>query len=152
MGKPTLRRATGEDVIRITELAASAFTKYVDRIGRAPAPMNADYAKLLGTARIWVIVEDDGKLVGLLVTQARSDHLLLDTIAVEPAAQGAGHGRRLLERADQDAHEQGLDEIRLCTNEAMTENLAFYPCQGYRETRRAVEDGYRRVFFAKTLG
>ncbi len=63
----------------------------------------------------------------------------------------AGHGRTLLELADQDARELGLPEIRLCTNEAMTENLAFYPRQGFHETGRGVQDGYHRAFFAKVL-
>ncbi|MET0897149.1 MAG: GNAT family N-acetyltransferase [Mycobacterium sp.] len=154
MGEPTLRRATSDDVKAVAELATSAFTKYVDRIGRPPAPMVADYAELLGTSRVWILTAadaDDDQLVGLLVTQARSDHLLLHTMAVEPAAQGAGHGQRLLQRADQDAVEQGRSEIRLYTNEAMTENLDFYPRRGYRETGRRLEDGYRRVFFVKNL-
>ena len=42
--------------------------------------------------------------------------------------------------------------MRLYTNEAMTENLSFYPRHGYRETGRAVQDGFRRVFFSKTVG
>ena len=87
----------------------------------------------------------------MLVTQHQGDHLLLDTIAVAPGAQGGGQGRRLLERAERDAIEQGLSEVRLCTNEAMTENLVYYPRHGYRETGRAVQDGYRRVFFSKSL-
>jgi hypothetical protein len=41
--------------------------------------------------------------------------------------------------------------VRLCTNEAMTENLVFYPRHGYRETGRGIQDGYRRVFFSKSL-
>lgn len=41
--------------------------------------------------------------------------------------------------------------IRLCTNEAMTENLAYYLRMGYPETHRAVENGYHRVFFTKRL-
>jgi N-acetylglutamate synthase-like GNAT family acetyltransferase len=87
----------------------------------------------------------------VLVTQAQSDHLLLDVVAVAPTAQGGGHGRAMLARADQDAREQGLSEIRLCTNEAMTENLEFYPRRGFRETSRAVQDGFHRVFFAKAV-
>lgn len=154
MGEPTLRRATGDDVAALQQLATLAFTKYVDRIGRPPAPMTADFAELLDTSRVWVLAYDhdggDG-LAGMLVTQAKADHLYLDSIAVNPAAQGAGHGRHLLRRADEDACEQGFDEIRLCTNEAMTENLDFYPRQGYREMGRGLEDGYRRVFYRKTL-
>jgi hypothetical protein len=45
----------------------------------------------------------------------------------------------------------GLPEIRLYTNEAMTENLGYYPRRGYRETHRATQNGYRRVFFSKVL-
>jgi N-acetylglutamate synthase-like GNAT family acetyltransferase len=150
MGEPVLRSAAAADVGAINELVVAAFGKYVERIGKPPAPMTADYAKLLHTSRVWV-VEDTGDVVGVLVTQAESDHLLLDAIAVAPTAQGGGHGRRLLERADRDAREQGLEEIRLCTNEAMTENLEFYPRRGFHETGRAIQDGYHRVFFAKTV-
>lgn len=112
--------------------------------------MTADYAELLETSRVWVVDHRD-EIVGVLVTQAQSDHLLLDAVAVAPTAQGGGHGLALLERADQDALEQSLPEVRLCTNEAMTENLEFYPRRGYRETGRGVQDGYHRVFFAKTV-
>jgi hypothetical protein len=51
----------------------------------------------------------------------------------------------------QHALAMGLPEIRLCTNEAMTENLDYYPRRGYRETHRATHNGYQRVFFSKVL-
>ncbi|MDT5176825.1 MAG: hypothetical protein QOJ95_1023 [Mycobacterium sp.] len=150
MSEPRLRRATDDDVDGINRLVGAAFGKYVERIGKPPAPMTADYAELLHTSRVWVI-EHDRAIVGVLVTRAQPDHLLLDSIAVAPAAQGAGHGNVLLERADLDARELGLAEIRLCTNEAMTENLEFYPRRGFHETGRGVQDGYHRVFFAKSV-
>ena len=150
MSKSRPRRATHDDVDGIGRVVAAAFDKYVDRIGRAPAPMTADYAELLETSRVWV-VDDQDEVVAVLVTRAESDHLLLDVVAVAPTAQGGGHGRVLLARADQDAREQGLPEIRLCTNEAMTENLEFYPRRGFRETSRALQHGYHRVFFAKVV-
>jgi N-acetylglutamate synthase-like GNAT family acetyltransferase len=150
MDEPVLRRATGDDVVAIEGLVAEAFGKYVERIGKPPAPMVADYAALLDESRIWVIERRDA-IVAVLVTQHHGDHLLLESIAVAPAAQGGGHGRLLLERAECDAAEQGLTEVRLCTNEAMTENLVFYPRHGYRETGRGIQDGYRRVFFSKSL-
>jgi N-acetylglutamate synthase-like GNAT family acetyltransferase len=90
-------------------------------------------------------------LCGLLVTRAECDHLLVDVVAVAPAVQGSGLGLALLERAERDARESGLAEPRLCTNESMTENLAFYPRRGFHETGRCVQDGFRRVFFAKAL-
>jgi N-acetylglutamate synthase-like GNAT family acetyltransferase len=148
--EPLLRRATGDDIDAIEGLITESFGKYVERIGKPPAPMLADYAGLLDTSRIWVLERRDA-VIAVLVTQHHGDHLLLDTVAVAPGAQGGGHGRRLLERAERDATEQGLSEVRLVTNEAMTENLVFYPRHGYRETGRAIQDGYRRVFFSKSL-
>src|SRR4051812_42595732 len=107
MDEPVLRRATKGDIGAIEGLAKDAFGKYVERIGRPPAPMVADYAALLDDSRIWVIERRDA-IVAMLVTQHRGDHLLLETIAVASDAQGGGHGRRLLERAEHDAAEQGL--------------------------------------------
>jgi N-acetylglutamate synthase-like GNAT family acetyltransferase len=150
MDEPLLRRATKNDVDAIEGLVKEAFGKYVERIGKPPAPMIADYAALLVESRIWVVERRDA-IPAVLVTQNHGDHLLLESIAVAPAAQGGGHGRVLLERAERDAAEQGLTEVRLCTNEAMTENLVFYPRHGYRETGRGIQDGYRRVFFSKSL-
>ena len=36
-------------------------------------------------------------------------------------------GSRLLRLAEEQAHARGLPEVRLYTNEAMTENLDYYP-------------------------
>jgi ribosomal protein S18 acetylase RimI-like enzyme len=93
----------------------------------------------------------DGEIVGLLVLVMRPDHLLLQNVAVLPSAQGCGIGARLLGFAEEQAHELGRDEIRRYTNEAMTENLAYYQKHGYAETHRAEQDGFRRVFFSKRL-
>jgi ribosomal protein S18 acetylase RimI-like enzyme len=134
----------------IQQVITDAYSKYIERIGRPPGPMTADYAAALEHSRVWV-AERDYAMVGVLVTEDRADHLLLETVAVTPSAQGMGYGRVLLDRAERDAVELGLAEVRLYTNEAMTENLNFYPRHGYRETGRAVEDGFRRVYFSKAV-
>ena len=134
----------------MARLARAAFARYVPRIGCPPAPMTADYPGVVAAGGAWVAERHD-RLVGLLVLVAADDHVLLDNLAVAPEAQRLGVGGRLLRLAEEQARAQGLVEIRLCTNEAMTENLGYYPRRGYRETHRAVQDGYRRVFFAKRL-
>ena len=151
MGGTSLRRATISDLADLRQLITDAYAKYIDRIGRLPAPMTADYAAALEHSRVWVLVDDEA-MVGAMVTEDRRDHLLLETVAVAPGAQGHGYGRLLLDRAERDAAELGLSEVRLYTNEAMTENLTFYPRHGYRETGRAIEDGFRRVYFSKAVG
>ena len=127
-----------------------AFDKYVARIGRQPAPMDADYRAAVASSPS-VGVRADGEVAGFVVNEAHDDHLLLDTVAVAPAAQGHGFGAVLLARAEDDARELGFSEVRLVTNLAMTENQAFYPRHGYRDRARGRQDGYDRVFYVKTI-
>ncbi|AWT51185.1 GNAT family N-acetyltransferase [Mycolicibacterium smegmatis] len=150
MSDIVIRRAELTDVAAIERLVRDAFAMYVPRIGREPAPMSADYAAAVANSRVWVL-EAKGLLVGALVNEVYDDHLLLDTVAVAPGTQGRGYGARLLERAEQDARELGLPEVRLYTNEKMTENQTYYPRHGYTETSRGEQDGYSRVFYAKRI-
>ena len=145
-----VRPAEASDVGALAALARDAYEVYVPGIGRSPAPMNADYAEAVRTGLTWAAVRDD-VIVGLLVLVVRPDHLLLENVAVLPSAQGSGVGARLLALAEEQARELGREEIRLYTNEAMTENLAYYPKHGYVETHRAEQDGFRRVFFSKRI-
>lgn len=146
----TVRPAGQGDVDLLRRIATAAYQPYVARIGRAPAPMTADYAQAVRSGQAWVAVED-GQVAGFVVLVAHPGYLLLENVAVDPAAQGRGIGSRLLGVAEEQARSLGLSEIRLYTNEAMIENLAYYPRRGYAETHRAEQDGFRRVFFRKPL-
>jgi ribosomal protein S18 acetylase RimI-like enzyme len=146
----TVRRATPDDVPALYVVVHEAYLLYVPRIGRMPAPMTADYSAAVQSGQAWV-AEADGAIAGLLVLVVYPGYLLIENIAVQPSAQRRGIGTRLLELAEDEARAHGLGEIRLYTNEGMTENLAFYPRHGYRETRRAEENGFRRVFFSKQV-
>jgi ribosomal protein S18 acetylase RimI-like enzyme len=145
-----LRPAADEDVAVLRVIATAAYEGYVPRIGRAPAPMTADYAQAVRSGHGWVAT-DHGEVVGFVILIPEPGYLLLEKVAVLPAAQGRGIGARLLALAEDQAHCLGLGEVQLYTNEAMTENLAYYPRHGYIETGRAEQDGFRRVFFRKRL-
>jgi SAM-dependent methyltransferase/GNAT superfamily N-acetyltransferase len=146
----TVRLADQSDVSALRRIATAAYQHYVARIGRAPAPMTADYDQAVRSGQTWVAVQD-GQVTGFVVLIPQPGYLLLENLAVAPAAQGRGIGGRLLHRAEDHARGLGLTEIRLYTNEAMTENLAYYPRRGYVETHRAEQNGFRRVFFRKPL-
>jgi ribosomal protein S18 acetylase RimI-like enzyme len=147
----TVRPARAAEPAILRRIAAAAYQHYVPRIGRAPAPMTADYAAAVRRGQAWVAVED-GQVAGFVILVAEPGYLLLDNVAVLPAAQGRGIGGRLLALAEEHARSLRLHEIRLYTNEAMTENLAYYPRHGYTETHRMQQDGFQRVFFRKLLG
>ncbi len=133
-------------------LALAAYEKYVERMGHPPGPMESDYEALV--ERAWVAEAAGGStvaIVGLLVLEESVDHLLVENVAVDPGWQGRGLGTRLLHHAEAQARAAGRGEVRLYTHETMTENLAYYPRRGYRETHRESPGGFHRVFFTKVL-
>jgi ribosomal protein S18 acetylase RimI-like enzyme len=145
-----IRVATSVDVVDIEQLVCAAYSPYITRIGRAPAPMGADYHELVanGTTHVLVI---DGEVAGVLVTIPGPDHLLVENVALAPRAQGRGHGRALLVHAEQQAARLRLPQVRLYTNAAMTENIQMYPRLGYTEVDRRTENGFERVYFVKDV-
>lgn len=117
-----------------------------------------DYTKLTADRVVHVAESDDkgpgpaeARLVGAIVFWPRDGHLYIDNIAVHPDAQGSGVGVALLALADEECRAAGLFELRLYTNEVMAENVGFYTRRGWIETHRAVENGYRRIYFRRTL-
>ena len=145
-----LRAATSDDLGAVEDVVRSAYCHYVPRIGREPGPMLDDYNRLIREGRVHV-VEDDGVVRGVLVLIPQDDAMLLDNVAVSPAAQGLGLGRKLLEFAERTAVNAGYQSIRLYTNEAMTENIELYTRIGYSETHRVEEKGLRRVYMVKPV-
>src|ERR1700760_4893109 len=135
----TVRLAAPGDAATLHAIAREAYQHYVPRIGREPAPMSADYGAPVRDGQAWVAV-DQGQVIGFVTLIAQPDHLLLQNLAVRTSWQGRGVGARLLALAEDEASRLRLAEIRLYTNEAMTENLAYYPRRGYSETHCAEQD------------
>jgi ribosomal protein S18 acetylase RimI-like enzyme len=150
MNEPRIRPATAADVPVIGQIVAQAYRHYIPRIGKPPGPMLDDYVARVSEGAVWVI-EEGSAITGVIVLIAEADHLLLDNIAVAPARQGAGLGRRLLAFAEAEAVRRGYQEIRLYTHQTMTENQRLYAAIGYEETGRGTEAGYERVFMRKRL-
>lgn len=148
--QPELRTAAQRDLLAVQRLVEAAYGHYIARIGRKPGPMLDNYAALIAEGRVFV-AEQAGALQGILVLIPQDDAMLLDNIAVAPAAQGKGLGRSMLVFAEQTARQAGYNAIRLYTHEAMTENIALYGRIGYSETHRIEEKGLRRVYMLKQL-
>jgi len=150
MDEPRIRLATAADVSAIANIVEEAYRHYIPRIGKPPGPMLDDYAARVSEGVVWVI-EEGLTVAGVIVLLPRPDYLLLDNIAVSPARQGLGLGRRLLAFAEAEATRRGYREIRLYTHETMNENQRLYAAIGYEETGRGTEAGYERVFMRKRL-
>lgn len=144
------RRATQDDVTPIEKLVSCAYGKYVERIGRKPKPMSADYTIAVAQHQVWVVVSEDG-LGAVLELVPHADHLLIENVAVDPKRQGTGLGGALLRFAEDQARRQGLSEVRLYTNALFTENLAIYRKAGYRETHREPIGAGQAVHMCKSV-
>jgi len=143
-----LRLATEADMPAIRGLIVAAYAGYQDRMDRPPGPVLTDYTDAVAAGRVWV---HGDPVAAVLVLDPQQDSMLVENVAVSPAAQGRGLGRALMEFAERQAMSRGLRRMTLYTNEVMTENLAIYARLGYRETARRTEGGYSRVFMAKEL-
>ena len=150
MDEARIREATATDVPVIRQIVDEAYRRYIPRIGKPPAPMLDDYLARVSQGVVWVI-EERSAIAGVIVLLPGPDHLLLDNIAVAPARQGTGLGRRLLAFAEAEAVRRGYREIRLYTHQTMTENQRLYAAIGYEETGRGPEEGYDRVFMRNRL-
>jgi ribosomal protein S18 acetylase RimI-like enzyme len=146
-----IRPARPEEAPLLAALVERAYAPWVPIIGRRPFPMQDDYAARIAAGEAWVL-EEGGALRGLAVIEAHPDHLMLDNIAVDPARQGSGDGRALLDFVEAEARRRGVAEVRLYTHALMVRNIALYARRGFVETDRREEKGFSRVFMAKRAG
>lgn len=146
-----IRPADPGDLDAIKTCAVASYAMYVDRMGREPAPMVADFATQIAEGRVHVGVGESGDVCGYVVFYPRGDSVHLENVAVSPDHQGRGYGRRLIDFVEREAAAQGFGTVDLYTNEKMTENIALYPSLGYEEIGRWEEDGFNRVFYRKSV-
>ncbi|HUB47530.1 MAG TPA: GNAT family N-acetyltransferase [Acetobacteraceae bacterium] len=145
-----IRLAAETEAESVQQVVHAAYRHYVARIGKPPGPMLDDYAARISDGQVWVL-EDAGRIAGILVLDEQADRFLLDNVAVRPECQGSGFGRVLMEFAEAEARRRGWPEIVLYTHVLMTENQALYKRLGYVETGRVSEKGFARVYMTKRL-
>ena len=143
-----MRQATAADLDTIHAVIQAAYAKYLSRMPKPPAPMLRDYTGPIEQGSVWVTGQP---ITGLISLTPAGDRLLVENIAVHPAAQGTGLGAELMRFAEQQAAQRKLRRLILYTHEVMTENQAIYAHLGYHEVDRRTEDGYRRIYMQKIL-
>jgi len=148
--KIQIRLALADDLADIQTCAHDAYARYVERLGRKPAPMIANFAGQIELGQVHTAI-CDSTFAGYVVFYGEGDHFHLENVAVNPEHAGKGIGKHLIAYVEKVARDEGLVAVELYTNEVMTENLAMYPKLGYVETGRKQQDGFNRVFFRKPV-
>lgn len=151
MDKVTIRLATAGDVEAIAALTDAAYAKWIPVIGRKPLPMTVDYAAAFAVHRFDLLHEGEA-LAGLVETVPQGKQLLIENVAVHPALQGRGYGRRLMAHAEGLAAEAGLEGVRLYTNSRYLENIRLYASLGYEIEREEPLNGGIAIHMVKLLG
>ena len=148
----TTRPATPHDVAEIAGLVRRAYSMYLPRMDREPAPMQDDYAVLVADGKVAVAVDgDSGDVAGAIVRWIVDGDMYVDNIAVDPAAHGRGVGNLLLELAVDEGRRSGCGRVWLYTNAVMTENVGYYERRGFVQYDRRIDEGYDRIFFERIL-
>jgi ribosomal protein S18 acetylase RimI-like enzyme len=145
-----LRPASAADVPRLEGLVQAAYGHYVERLDGPPRPLTDDYSDVVRRSPV-TVAERGGEVVGLIVLGVDDEGFFVDNVAVDPAHQGSGVGRALLEHAEDEARRAGFSSLYLYTHEKMAENLALYSRVGYVEYDRRGHGGASLVYLRKTL-
>ena len=149
-GTISLRRAAQADADEIGDLTREAYGKWVPVIGREPLPMTVDYHDAVRRHRFDLLYLDD-HMAGLIETVPDGDCLLIVNVAVRPAFQGRGLGKRHLSLAEEIATGAGLAGLRLYTNARFAENIRLYETLDYRREREEMRDVRTVVYMRKPL-
>ncbi len=113
--------------------------------------MTADYAEAVKKHRI-DLLHADGKLVALIqMIPQNDDHLLIENIAVSPAFQNRGLGRKLLTHAERVTASLGCELVKLYTHKMFVKNIELYERLGYCVDREEAFWGGITVYMSKRL-
>ncbi|CAG8241213.1 unnamed protein product [Penicillium salamii] len=150
--EPTMQTATVEDIATIKAMVNAAYSVYVERMGKPPAPMSEDWAQTLQTHNV-LVLRDNNQIVGSITFHVahESNSLKIDNVVVHSDMQGHGYGRFLIKHVETEAQQHGLPSVTLFTNAKMIENIGMYRRMGFVETGMRVEEGFERVYFCKRL-
>jgi len=87
----------------------------------------------------------DDELAGCVFTKEKDDRFYLGKLAVVPAFEGQGIGRKLVEKAEQLAVACGKPVMELQTRIELTRNHAVFEKLGYRKVAETAHPGFTRT-------
>lgn len=137
-----IRRATHADAVPLTDVIIAAYAPY-QHLGLPP--IEKGVAEDIIRHYVWV-AEIKGVVRGGIVLRLDGQAHVAN-LAVDPAMEGRGIGRRLIETACAAAKRDGFDEIELATHRGMTGTQVFYRKLGWDLIGREGE----RVYLSKQL-
>jgi len=126
------REAAAPDQTRLIPLINSAFSieTFLDGARTDEARLTA----MMRKGAVLVAEDEDGCLLGSIYMERRGARGYLGMLAVDPARQGEGLGRKLMLAAEERFREQGCDGIDITVLNLRPELPRIYRRFGYVET------------------
>ncbi|OQD86654.1 hypothetical protein PENANT_c007G08506 [Penicillium antarcticum] len=115
---PSLYKATLDDIPAIKSMVNSAYSKYIERIGRSPAPMTEDWEQEMKVHEV-MMLKDTDQTVGSFDFHVddQTNSLKINNVVVDAGAQGRGYGYWMMKHAETEAQKRGLSSVTLFTND-----------------------------------
>ncbi len=140
----TFRAATAADADRVVQLVQSAYRGDASRVGWTTEAdllegQRTDAAAVgaaIATAdSIVLLAERGGALVSCCHLERRGDRSYFGMFAVDPALQGAGVGKQVIEQAEEFARATWSSaHLEMTVIHQRADLIAFYVRRGYRDT------------------
>ncbi len=126
------RLATPADRPRLIPLINAAFA--IETFLEGTRTDEERLAANLRKGSILLAEDGGGRLLGCVYTEVRGERGYLGQLAVDPAHQGAGLGRRIVEAAEEHLRKQGCEAVDISVLSLRPELLPIYRRYGYVET------------------
>lgn len=151
----TFRLAHPSEAADADRVLRAAFTPYLRRLGREIPPGYYGWLPASIERGDLFVADEGGVVVGVAATERRDRELFLDRLAVDPAKQGTGLGRWLLQRLDEVGTARGDQSLSLITAEMMDHLVKLYASHGFEIVHRGRpdhgKDAHIRVHMVKKL-
>lgn len=126
-----VRRAGLEAYATLTAVINAAFV--VEQFFIDGDRVNTEMVRALLDKGTFLVAEDDSGVAGCVYTEARGDRGYLGLLSVDPARQGNGLGRLLVDAAEEHCRARGCVAMDLRVVNLREELPAFYRKLGYSE-------------------
>jgi predicted N-acetyltransferase YhbS len=127
-----IRPAVTADRPRLIPLINSAFS--IETFFEGTRTDEQRLAEMMSKGTILAAEDGDGQLLGCIYVEVRGARGYLGQLAVDPAHQGKGLGRRLMAAGEEHLHRQGCEAVEITVLSLRPELPPLYRRFGYVET------------------
>ena len=133
------RAATAADAPRLISLVNSAYS--IETFLEGTRTDDERLAAMMGKGRILIAEDGAGRLLTCVYIEVRGSRGYLGLLAVDPAHQGSGLARRVIQAAEDRLRDEGCEAVDIVVLSLRPELLPIYHRFGYIET--GIEEDFR---------